>query len=136
MLRESLVIAALASALSANVIGWKAVLLFAALVPISIVHARRGARAMGWALTDELVAFRSGWVWRSVTIAPLARVQAVAFRESPFDRRNDMASVRVDTAGAGDLSHRIAIPYLAREIASGLSRQLAHEAALRRFRWS
>jgi putative membrane protein len=136
ILRESLIVAAIGAALSANVIGWKAVLLFAALVPVSAVHARRAARAMGWALTDELVAFRSGWLWRSVTIAPLARVQAVAFRESPFDRRNQMASVRVDTAGAGDLSHRVAIPYLGREIASGLSRQLAHEAAVRRFRWS
>ena len=136
MLRESLVVAAVASAISANLIGWKALLLFAALVPIAVVHARRGAGAMGWALTDELVAFKSGWLWRSVTIAPLARVQAVAFRESPFDRRHHMASVRVDTAGSGDLSHRIAIPYLGREIASSLSRQLAHEAALRRFRWS
>jgi putative membrane protein len=136
ILRESLVVAAIGTALSANVIGWKALLLFAALVPVSAVHARRSAKAMGWALTDELVAFRSGWLWRSVTIAPLARVQAVAFRESPFDRRNQMASVRVDTAGAGDLSHRVAIPYLGREIASGLSRRLAHEAAVRRFRWS
>lgn len=136
MFRESLVVAAIGSALSANLIGWNSLLLFAALVPISMVHARRGARAMGWALTDELVAFRSGWLWRSVTVAPLARVQAVAFRESPFDRRHNMASVRVDTAGAGDLAHRIAIPYLGREIATGLSRQLAHEAAVRRFRWS
>jgi putative membrane protein len=136
ILRESLIVIAIVSGLAANVIGWKALALFAALVPLAIVHARRSARAMGWVLAGELVAFRSGWLWRSVTIAPLARVQAVAFRESPFDRRHQMASVRVDTAGAGDLSHRINIPYLGREIASGLSRQLAHEAAVRRFRWS
>ena len=32
--------------------------------------------------------------------------------QSPFDRRHRMASVRVDTAGAGDASHRVDIPYL------------------------
>jgi putative membrane protein len=136
ILRERLVLSAVAAALSANLLGWKAVFVFAALVPLSVLHAQRAAKAMGWALTDDLVVFRTGWLWRHITIAPLARVQAVAFRESPFDRRNQMASVRVDTAGAGDLSHRISIPYLGRDVASGLSRQLAHEAALRRFRWS
>jgi putative membrane protein len=135
-LRESLVVAAIGSALAANVLGWRALILFALLVPLSIYHARRGSRALGWAMTDDLVAFRSGWLWRHVTVAPLARVQTVAFHESPFDRRHRMASVRVDTAGAGDLSHRIAIPFLGRDVAATLWRRLAHEAAVRRFRWS
>jgi membrane protein YdbS with pleckstrin-like domain len=47
-----------------------------------------------------------------------------------------MAGVRVDTAGAGDLSHRIAIPYLGRDEAQRLWRHVAHEAARRSFRWS
>ena len=135
-LRESLVVAAIASALAANVLGWRAAILFALLVPVAILHARRAARSLGWAMTDDLVAFRSGWLWRHVTVAPLARVQTVAFHESPFDRRHRMATVRVDTAGAGDLSHRVAIPYLGRDVAFTLWRELAHEAAVRRFRWS
>ena len=135
-LRESLVVAAIVSMLAANVLGWRAAILFALFVPLSVLHARRAARALGWAITDDLVAFRSGWLWRQVTVAPLARVQTVAFHESPFDRRHRMASVRVDTAGAGDLSHRIAIPFLGRDVAFTLWRQLAHEAAVRRFRWS
>lgn len=135
-LREALVAAAIGSALAATVLGWRALILFALLVPLTLVHARRASRALGWAMTDDLVAFRSGWLWRQVTVAPLARVQTVAFHESPFDRRHRMASVRVDTAGAGDLSHRIAIPFLGRDVAFTLWRQLAHEAAVRRFRWS
>jgi membrane protein YdbS with pleckstrin-like domain len=46
-----------------------------------------------------------------------------------------MASVRVDTAGAGDASHRVDIPYLARRVADELYCRLAGEAARTAFRW-
>jgi putative membrane protein len=116
--------------------GWWGLASLAVTVPWSLVHARRAAPALGWAITDELVAFKSGWVWCQTTIAPFARVQAVTFRESPFDRRAAMAGVSVDTAGAGDLSHKVAIPFLARDEAHALWQRLAGEAAARSFRWS
>ena len=117
-------------------LGWRGFGALLVLVPWSIVNARWSAAALGWTVTDELIAFRSGWFWRQTTVAPFARVQAVTLRESPFDRRNHMAGVRVDTAGAGDLSHRVAIPYLARADAERLWRHVSHEAAGRSFRWS
>lgn len=117
-------------------LGWRGLSALLVLVPWSVVNARWSAAALGWAVTDELIAFRSGWLWRQITVAPYARVQAVMLRESPFDRRNRMAGVRVDTAGAGDLSHRIAIPYLGRDDAERLWRHVSHEAAGRSFRWS
>ena len=117
-------------------LGWRGLGALLVLVPWAVVNARWSAAALGWAVTDELIAFRSGWFWRQTTVAPFARVQAATMRESPFDRRSRMAGVRVDTAGAGDLSHRVAIPYLGREDAERLWRQVAHEAAGRSFRWS
>ena len=116
--------------------GWRGSSALLVLVPWAVVNARLSAAALGWAITDELIAFRSGWLWRQTTVAPFARVQAVTMRESPFDRRSLMAGVRVDTAGAGDLSHRIAIPYLRRDDAERLWRRVAREAAGRSFRWS
>ncbi len=116
--------------------GWWGLSALLVLIPWSFVNARWAAAALGWAITDELIAFRSGWFWRQTTVAPFARVQAVTMRESPFDRRNLMAGVRVDTAGAGDLSHRVAIPYLGRDDAERLWRHVAQEAAGRSFRWS
>jgi membrane protein YdbS with pleckstrin-like domain len=56
-------------------------------------------------------------------------------RESPFDRRAAMASVRVDTAGANERSHRIDIPYLPRERAADLQLRLAAQAADSAFHW-
>ena len=67
---------------------------------------------LGWAVIDGAVLFRTGWIWRHLTVARFSKVQAVSMTQSPFDRRHRMASVRVDTAGAGDASHRVDIPYL------------------------
>ncbi len=136
LLRESLLVSLLVCLPLARWFGWWGWSALLVLVPWSIVNARWSAAALGWAVTDELIAFRSGWLWRQTTVAPFARVQAVTLRESPFDRRSRMAGVRVDTAGAGDLSHRVTIPYLGRDNAERLWRQVAHEAAGRSFRWS
>jgi len=136
MLKKSVLVSLLICLPLARSFGWWGLGALLVLIPWSVVNARWSAAALGWAVTDELVAFRSGWFWRQTTVAPFARVQAATFNESPFDRRNRMAGVRVDTAGAGDLSHRVAIPYLGRDVAERLWRHVAHEAARRSFRWS
>jgi hypothetical protein len=46
-----------------------------------------------------------------------------------------MARLHVDTAGAGDLSHRIHIPYLETAEAQGLLRHLSLRAAETPFLW-
>jgi membrane protein YdbS with pleckstrin-like domain len=43
--------------------------------------------------------------------------------------------VRVDTAGAGEFSHRVDIPYLPRDVAAGLAERLAVQAANTSFKW-
>jgi putative membrane protein len=116
-------------------IGWWVLVNLLFLIPWGLMHARRAAAAMGYAVTGELIAVRSGWLWRQTSIAPFARVQAVTLRESPFDRRNAMAGIHVDTAGAGVPSQRVAIPYLDRAVAEDLWRRLALEAARRSFKW-
>ena len=136
IVREGVMLSLLSQGLFAGWFGWWGLLSLVFLLPLSLLHARRAAAAIGWAVTDELVAFRSGWLWRQMTVAPYARVQAVGLHESPFDRRHGMARVRVDTAGAGDLSHRVSIPFLDRDVARQLWQHLSHEAARRTFRWS
>jgi putative membrane protein len=64
-----------------------------------------------------------------------SRVQAVSLRESPFDRRSGMATLRVDSAGASVLGEGFEIPYLAREIAASLYGDLVRRAAATAFRW-
>ncbi|HKV07929.1 MAG TPA: PH domain-containing protein, partial [Thermoanaerobaculia bacterium] len=109
--------------------------LLASILAWGFVAARIYVANIGWAVTDSAVLFRTGWIWKKLTIVRFAKIQAVALRESPFDRRAAMARVRVDTAGAGDASHRVDIPYLARETARELSNFLAARAARTAFRW-
>ncbi|HVS00961.1 MAG TPA: PH domain-containing protein [Thermoanaerobaculia bacterium] len=112
-----------------------ALLPLALLVLWTVVVARQSVAHLGWAATGDAVLFRSGWLWRRVIVARFVKIQAVAIHESPFDRRAAMARVRVDTAGAKDLTHRVDIPYLARETARELHDLLSAQAARTAFRW-
>ena len=114
--------------------GW-ALLVLAVLLAWAFVAARQTIAHMGWALSEGAVFFRSGWLRRQVTAVRFTQIQAVTVRESPFDRRAGMASVRVDTAGAAELSHRVDIPYLPRETAWELCDLLATQADRTAFRW-
>jgi putative membrane protein len=97
--------------------------------------ARQWVRHAGYALTDTAIFFRSGWLSRRVSVVRFDKMQTVTLRESPFDRRNRMASIVVDTAGAGNIGHRIDIPYLDVEVAKSVLRRLYAEVSTTEFRW-
>jgi putative membrane protein len=133
-LRVWLAVAATVSLAAAPRLGWWTPALFAGLSAWGAFVAHRQVAHLGWVLTDQVVAFRRGWIWRFTTVTPLSRIQAVAQHESPFDRRHRMARVRVDTAG-GSEAFRVDVPYLGRDTAAELHRRLAAAAAETAFRW-
>jgi putative membrane protein len=114
---------------------WWDLALLAVFLGWAFIAARIYVAHVGWAVTDDAVLFRTGWIWKQISVVRFNKVQAVAIHESPFDRRAAMARVRVDTAGAGSSSHRVDIPYLARETARDLCDLLAGQAARTAFRW-
>ena len=134
-LRARLVLALIGALLSALVVGWWAVVVLACFIAWSWMSASIYTAHLGWALIEGAVLFRTGWIWRHLTVARFTKLQAVSMTQSPFDRRHRMASVRVDTAGAGDGSHRVDIPYLSVETATELYGQLGTAAARTAFRW-
>jgi putative membrane protein len=132
---ESAFVAAVVATLLVALLGWWTPLLFALLLGWAAVNARLTIKWLGWATDAQVVMVRSGWSWRQTTIAPFGKLQVIQLRESPFDRRHLMATVRADTAGAALGAHGIAIPYLARETAVELAQTLAARAARTTFRW-
>ena len=54
----------------------------------------------GYALREKDVLYRSGWLRRSIQVVPLSRVQHVSVQSGPIERRYDLASVSLYTAGA------------------------------------
>lgn len=105
----------------------------AVLAVLGLINGHLYVAGLAWARTERVIAFKRGWIRRVVIVAPLAKVQAVELSESPFDRRHQMASLSVDTAGAG--GRHIDIPYLSRDVADGARIVLAHQAAATIFRW-
>ncbi|HYO12590.1 MAG TPA: PH domain-containing protein [Thermoanaerobaculia bacterium] len=133
--KGSIIFAVLVSLPFVLLLKWWDLALLAVLLAWGFVATRIYVAHLGWAVTDSAVLFRTGWIWRKITVVRFTKIQAVAIHESPFDRRNAMARVRVDTAGAGERSHRVDIPYLARETARNLCNLLATQAARTAFRW-
>ena len=129
------VIAVAASTLSGLVLRWWALLVLPALVICAWRQARCHVAGLGWALTDKVILFRSGCLWKTMSVAPFNRVQVVTLQESPFDRRTGMAGVSVDTAGSKSGAPGAEISYLARETAGKLFDRLSAEAASTDFRW-
>ena len=127
---RSLFIAVVLTGLVCLPLGLTGLWLFPVLAIWSVIHARRYVAYLAWAETTDVVAVREGAFVRTVSVAPLAKIQAVERTESPFDRRTAMARVHADTAGGG-----ISVPYLPVETAQTLYGTLAIAAANTRFRW-
>ncbi len=133
--KPTLLFSAIVTLAAALLIGWGAIGVAMLMLLWSVIATQQYVAHVAWAEGDEVVMMRSGWIWQQTTLARVNKIQAVAMHQSPFDRLAAMAGVRVDTAGAGELSHRVAIPYLDREVASGLAGRLAAAAANTAFRW-
>ncbi len=132
--KQWLFLAVLLGLPAALIVGWWDLVVLAAFAAWGWFVARRQVAHLHWAVTGVAVLCRKGWLWRYVTLTPLAKIQAVTRYESPFDRRMHMGHVIVDAAGAGN-EYRVDIPYLPRETARELAGQLAAAAARTEFKW-
>jgi putative membrane protein len=126
--------AAILTAIAVWMFGRAGLLVAPVAVAWAVLAARLYVRHLGWAVSGDAVLFRRGVLSRFVTVALVAKIQAVELAESPFDRRTAMARLRVDTAGAGE-GFKVDIPFLPLHRARELGRRLATEAAETSFRW-
>ena len=123
------------TSLVATVSGWVALGGLLVLLPWLTLATRKQVQHLGWVEGEEVVLMKSGWIWRRVTVARINKIQVVSMHQSPFDRRAAMARVKIDTARAGEFSHRVDIPYLDQHLAQRLAGRLSTAAANTAFRW-
>ncbi len=128
-------VTALVTVLPFPLIGFHVLWIPAVILPLGIAYATGFVRYAGYALTDQAVVFRSGWLSRKVSVVRFDKMQTVSLNESPFDRRHRMASVAVDTAGAAQVGHRIDIPLLDKDVAEAIARRLYAEASQTEYSW-
>jgi putative membrane protein len=113
-------------AVDSGPIGWFGPPLVAVLV--AMWYSRARYRALGYRVSDGHVVTREGVLTRRWWSVPLPKVQTVAVRRSPFQRRLGLATVSVDTAGGsapirivdlpGDLADQIGMRLIERSTAS------------------
>ena len=60
----------------------------------------------GYAVRDKDIVYKSGVFWRSVTTIPFNRIQHVEKSSTPLDRKFNLATLQLFTAGGtgGDLN--------------------------------
>ena len=114
--------------------GWYGLAALPLLVVWAIVMAQQSIKHLRWADTGDAILLTTGWITRRTIVVRFGKIQVVTRHESPFDRRNAMASVRVDTAGATSGSV-MNIPYLERGVADTLRTRLAAVAARIELQW-
>lgn len=105
------------------------------LLPWWWLRARKLAARMRYALGDRLLAVRGGWIDRRWCLVEIGKLQALQLRQSPFDRRHGMASLRLDTAGANPGRSPLRIRYLPEAQARALLEELERRIAATRLRW-
>ncbi len=110
-------------------LGWWAIGIFFAVLPLLWLNASLYVKTTAWALHDTFFIYKRGWLTRKISIVPLNRIQSVRLTESPFDRRYRMANLKADTAGASAPGRRFEIAFLDREVAGCLAVDLYRAAA-------
>lgn len=113
-----------------------------ALVILAPVAAHLKWTHIGFDVQDEYVITRSGFWNRRTNIVPYHRIQTVFERQTIFQRRWDIASVRIDTAGTRSLGGQDAVAVdidaeLAGHLRERVHDELQHEIAIRHsdFTW-
>jgi len=104
-------------------------------IPFWIWRARRKAACAGYAVTDRFVVWRSGWLDKRLSFAQIDKLQGLRWVQSPFDRRHGMAGVRIDTAGAHPLGHRLHLVCLPEAEARALFARLSIRLAKSPWQW-
>ncbi len=135
IIKRGLAVALALSVAAGWAVGWWALAVALGGTALAWLHAHLYVRYAGYALVREAVVYKSGWWTRRVSVVRYGKIQALAVEESPFDRWNRMASLRVDTAGAGRVGHGIDIRYLEADVAGAMLLRLVHETGIRPFSW-
>lgn len=97
------------------------------LIAQSILLTPRRVRALGYATRENDVLFRSGIMFRSLSVMPYGRIQDVEIEEGPIERRFGLSSVTLKSAGG--FNANMTIPGLRREESERIRDLVTREAS-------
>ncbi len=100
-----------------------------ALAPVLSWINLKSYREFGYALGKQYFRTQQGWLGRATHIVPIEKSQMIVVRQSPFDRRWQLATLSVDTAGQASTGGSPSISNLPVDEALQVARKLAQQAA-------
>jgi putative membrane protein len=133
MRRFALWIAVIISAVAWWQWSWLGLLAGIALAIFVVWYASKKAAVMRYARGDFGIAYRSGLFTKKCSLTFLEKIQSVWIDHSPFDRRWGMATLCIDTAGAGPANHKLHVQMLDSEFAQTEHQAIARLSSQRTF---
>jgi putative membrane protein len=106
-----------------------------ALLPLVYLISLARYRNLGYVMDELYLRTRRGWLGRSTHIVPINKIQAIEIHQTPLDRRLNLATLNVDTAGqayTGGGPHIRNLPLAEAQIVAA---ELAHKAAATSYKW-
>lgn len=104
-------------------------------IPLVYVLNYQWYRNTGYWLDERHFLSRRGWLNRSTTCLPIKNIQNVIITQNFFDRRLDLATISLDTAGQSNTGGGPIIRHLPIEDARHLQSELASRVAATEFTW-
>jgi len=110
-------------------------LLMLLFMPLAFLYAKAYVHQAAYAVNDEIVAFRHGVFFHHIGIVKIGKIQNITYLQTPFDRRNHMARIAVDTAGANIATQNLNIHYVNTDKVNGLMQHLSTQVSQSKFVW-
>ncbi len=105
------------------------------LVPFAFLYAKAYINNAGYAVNKQVIAYRRGVFFHTISIVKIAKIQNISYLQTPFDRRNQMARITVDTAGSNPVTQDIDLHYLDIDKVLEIQSLLAKEVSQSQFVW-
>ncbi|MGJ8662455.1 MAG: PH domain-containing protein [Marinicella sp.] len=105
------------------------------LTPLAYWYAKAYVKHSAYAINDQVIGYRHGVFFHTISIVKIAKIQNISVMQTPFDRRNKMARITVDTAGSNPVTQDINIHYLNTEKINSLMRFLSTKVSQSKFVW-
>lgn len=102
----------------------------AASIPVAALAAWQRWRRQGYAYDRDGLASRTGFVGREVKAFLMRKVQSATVRQSPLQRRKELATLQVQLACG-----KITVPYIDRRVACALRDYILYRVESSRRRW-
>ncbi|MCB1583083.1 MAG: PH domain-containing protein [Marinicella sp.] len=105
------------------------------LAPIAFYYAKAYIAHAGYAVNKQVIAYRRGVFFHTISVVKIAKIQNISYMQTPFDRRNQMARITVDTAGSNPVTQDIDLHYLDKKKVLKIQEFLATEVSQSQFVW-